>query len=104
MKGITISERYKEKDAYDIYALIAHYKEVAFSCFEEISPFCQKSLVKEGMRSICEKFSLERSVGPVWAAKFMEPDNPLAARLKQMEIYHQVIPFVERIRQNLFKR
>ncbi|MBI4412457.1 MAG: hypothetical protein HY541_08240 [Deltaproteobacteria bacterium] len=98
MKGITISERYKEKDAYDIYALVAHYKEGALSCFEEIAHVCGKGLVREGMKSICEKFSTESSVGPVWAARFMEPDNPVAARMKQTEIFQKVSPFVEKIR------
>lgn len=100
MKGITISERYKEKDAYDIYPLIAHYKEGAVSCSEEILPFYRKGLVKEGIKSICEKFSTENSVGPTWAAKFMEPDNPTAARLKQTAICRQVIPFVERVQKS----
>lgn len=98
MKGITISERYKEKDAYDIYALIAHYKEGANSCYEEIASFCENNLVKEGMRSICEKFSSEKAVGPTWAATFMEPDNPSAAKVRQIKIYREVIPFVEKMR------
>lgn len=103
MKGITISERYKEKDAYDIYALVAHYKEGASSCSEEISPFLKETLVKEGMRSICEKFGSEGAVGPVWAAKFIEPDNPANSRVRQAEIFRQVIPFVENIRQLIKK-
>lgn len=100
MKGITISERYKEKDAYDIYALIAHYKEGTVSCSDEILPFCRKGLVKEGMKSICDKFSTENSVGPTWAAKFMEPDNATTARIKQTEVYQRVLPFVEKIRKS----
>jgi hypothetical protein len=97
MKGITIAERYKEKDAYDIYALIAHYKKGANSCYEEIAPFCRNNLVREGMQSICEKFSSQNAVGPTWAATFMEPDNPSAAKVKQTKIYRQVIPFVEKM-------
>lgn len=103
MKGITIAERYKEKDAYDIYSLIAHYKEGANSCFEEVAPFCAKGLVREGIQSICEKFATEKSVGPVWAALFMEPDNPAVAKTKQIEVYQQVIPFVERMQKFLKK-
>ncbi len=98
MKGITISERYKEKDAYDIYSLIAHYKEGAISCFEEISPFLKEGLVREGLQSILEKFANEDSVGPAWSARFIEPNNLMAARVKQTEIYQQVLPFVERVR------
>ena len=104
MKGITIAERYKEKDAYDIYALIAHYKEGPISCFKEIAPSCQDRLVKEGMKSICEKFASEKSVGPVWAATFMEPDNLTVAKAKQTEIFRQVFPFVEKMRKILFEQ
>lgn len=103
MKGITIAERYKEKDAYDIYALIAHYKEGACSCFDEIAPFYKQGLVREGMMSICEKFASEKSVGPVWAATFMEPDSPTAAKTKQTEILRLVFPFVERMH-DLFEK
>ncbi len=97
MKGITIAERYKEKDAYDIYALIGHYKEGVSSCFEEISPFCKQGLVREGMKSICEKFATERSVGPLWASTFMAPGDPAIAKEKQTEIFRQVFPFVKKM-------
>lgn len=99
MKGITIAERYKEKDAYDIYALIAHYKEGAISCFEEISPFCGQKLVREGMKSICEKFATEGSVGPLWAATFMVPGDPSITRSRQTEIFRRILPFVSRMEQ-----
>lgn len=103
MKGITIAERYKEKDAYDISSLIVHYKEGSASCFEEIVRFCEQGLVKEGMKSICEKFASEKSVGPVWSAAFMEPNDPIAAKSKQAEIFRQVFPFVEKMQNALFK-
>jgi hypothetical protein len=82
----------------------ANVSQGAASCFEEISPFFKQTLVREGMKSICEKFSSEGSVGPVWAAKFMEPDNSAAARVKQTEVFQRVIPFVEKIQHSLFKR
>lgn len=99
MKGITIAERYKEKDAYDIYALIAHYKEGIGSCFEEISLFCKHSLVKEGMKNICEKFATEKSVGPLWASTFMAPGDPAIAKGRQTEVFRQVFPFVKKMSQ-----
>ncbi|MFH1873786.1 MAG: hypothetical protein ABH859_01185 [Pseudomonadota bacterium] len=99
MKGITIAERYKEKDAYDIYALIAHYKEGVTSCFDEISPFCKHGLVKEGMKSICEKFATEKSVGPLWASTFMAPGDPAIAKERQTDIFRQVFPFVKKMNQ-----
>lgn len=98
MKGITISERYKEKDAYDIFSIIAYYKNGPASCFEEIKDHVGHGLIKEGLQSICEKFSKVDSVGPTWAAKFMEPNSPNAARIKQIEIYQKVLPFVEGVK------
>lgn len=101
MKGITISERYKEKDAYDIYSILCHYKEGVTSCVDEISPYLSHALIREGLISICEKFEFENSVGPVWAAKFMEPDNASAARFMQMEIHQRTLPFVQEMKRRL---
>ena len=101
MKGITISERYKEKDAYDIYSILAHYKQGAASCLEEIAPHVKNGLIREGLMSICDKFLLKDSVGPTWAAKFIAPENPNEASLRQVEIYNQTYPFVQGIKKLL---
>ena len=101
MKGITISERYKEKDAYDIYSILTHYKQGAPSCLEEIASHLRNGLVREGLASICDKFLLKDSVGPTWAAKFIAPENPNEAGLRQVEIYHQTYPFVQGIKKLL---
>lgn len=100
-KGITISERYKEKDAYDIYASITHYKEGALSSLKEVKEHLKQGLVMEGISGIVEKFKSEGSVGPAWAAKFMEPDSPDAARIKQTEVYKSVRPFIDGVEKKL---
>lgn len=94
MKGISISERYKEKDAYDIYSLVTHYKEGTPSSLKEVLEHLSKGLVREGMAGIVEKFKNKNSAGPAWAAKFMEPDNADAADFKQIEVYQSVKPFI----------
>lgn len=101
MKGITISERYKEKDAYDIYSLLTHYKDGTISCLKELMPHVKKGLVREGLLSICDKFLFENSVGPTWASKFVEPENQNEARLHQIEIYNKTYPFVREIKKFL---
>lgn len=102
MKGITISARYKEKDAYDIYSLITHYKEGPSSSLKEVGKHLSKSLVREGMAGIVEKFKNENSVGPAWAAKFMEPDNADAAGFKQIEVYQSIKPFIEGLKDKVY--
>lgn len=98
MKGITISERYKEKNAYDIYSMIAHYKEGSLTVLKEIKEHLGDGLVHEGMRGLVQKFEVERSPGPTWAAKFMEPKNENEAALRRAEIFNSVRPFVEEMR------
>ena len=101
MKGITISERYKEKDAYDIYSLIAHYKEGSASALQEIKENLANGLVSEGMRGLAQKFETAKSPGPTWAAKFMEPKNENEAALRQAKIFNSVRPFVEGVEKAL---
>lgn len=97
MKGITISERYKEKDAYDIYSVLAHYKEGPKSCLEEIKPYIGHKLISEGLKGICDKFVNADSTGPFWAATFIAPGDPARIKVLQAEIYKSVRPFVEGI-------
>ena len=72
MKGIVLGERYKEKDAYDIYYLITHYiggpKNVAYEMRKCISD----PLVMEALRTIEKEFSERDSAGTVWASDFLD--------------------------------
>jgi hypothetical protein len=95
MKGITISERYKEKDAYDIYSVLAHYKEGPKSCLEEIKPHLGNKLIHEGIKSICDKFPTADATGPFWAATFIAPGDPARIKVLQAEIFNSVRPFME---------
>lgn len=101
MKGITISERYKEKDAYDIYSLVAHYKDGVSSSITEVKAHLGNRLVRKGINGIVEKFKTEQSVGPVWAATFMEPNNADVARIRQTEVFRQIFPFVKEMQKLL---
>ncbi|MBU4369558.1 hypothetical protein KKG58_02230 [Patescibacteria group bacterium] len=87
MKGITLAARYKEKDAYDIYAVVAHFKNGPISIVREIESFLNNKLIREGFKNIKEKFSSSDSVGCVWAAEFMAGGNEdLKSRL-QNEVF-----------------
>ena len=97
MKGITISERYKEKDAYDIYSVLAHYKEGPKSCLEEIKLHIGNKLICEGLKGICAKFPNANATGPFWAATFMAPGDLARIKVLQANIFNSVRPFVEGI-------
>ncbi len=78
MKGIVLGERYREKDAYDIYALVRHYaggpKEVAAL----MQPYVAEPLVQEGLRAIQQAFGHRTAHGPAWVASFLA--SPLFAQ------------------------
>ncbi len=56
MKGVAIGERYKEKDAYDIYSAILHYPGGIQQLIEVFRPFRSNKLVREGLGKIKTKF------------------------------------------------
>jgi len=68
MKGIALSERMKEKDAYDIYFCCCHHPGEIDGLVEELRPMLDDSTVAESLKLIREKFATMESVGPVWAA------------------------------------
>ena len=74
-KGIALGERYKEKDAYDIYSVVANYKEGPKDVAKEIVPFVENVFVKEGLDNIKKKFNKLQGEGPIWVATFLNPTS-----------------------------
>jgi len=74
-KGIALGERYKEKDAYDIYSVVANYKEGPKDVAKEIVPFVENVFVKEGLDNIKKKFNTLQGEGPTWVATFLNPTS-----------------------------
>jgi len=84
LKGIAIGERYAEKDAYDIYALCAHYRGGPEAVADTLRPFLAENVVGRGLRSIAEKFRSLDAEGPTWVVGFMGTGDAGAdARIRQ---------------------
>lgn len=84
LKGIAIGERYAEKDAYDIYALCAHYQGGPPAVAEAIRPYLGEAPVRRGLGSIAERFRAPDAEGPTWVAAFLgEGDPERSARVRQ---------------------
>lgn len=75
MKGIVLGERYREKDAYDIYALVAHYGRGPAEAAHATRPHLDDPLVSEGMVGIRSAFATRDAHGPAWVASFLV--NPM---------------------------
>lgn len=71
LKGSAIGDRYVEKDAYDIYALCAHYRGGPADVAEAIRPFRDEEPVRRGLDAIRGKFRDRDAEGPTWVAAFL---------------------------------
>jgi hypothetical protein len=72
IKAITLSERMKEKDAYDIYFCIDNYLGGYKALAAEFGGKLENKLIAEGLAILRDKFAWLDSIGPVWAAQVAE--------------------------------
>jgi len=72
IKAITLSERMKKKDAYDIYFCIDNYPGGYRVLADEFRGKLENKLIGEGIVILREKFARLESIGPVWAAQTAE--------------------------------
>ena len=70
MKGHALGDRYKEKDAYDIWSVVDNYGEGPREVARAIHPHRDEPLVAEALGHIEELFSGPRAAGPRWVADF----------------------------------
>jgi len=96
-KGIVLGERYNEKDAYDIYVVIANYKNGPRSVAEEVRPYLDNKLVKEAIENIEERFTDIKSPGPSWVANFFSGDEETRRR-RTTDAFMNVSEFLRLIR------
>lgn len=90
MKGIALAERLKEKDAWDVVFCFQHYPGGIEALIQEFRPHLTQSLVREGLRSLAEKFASPTHVGPKFVADFEELSDPEARALVQRDAYERV--------------
>lgn len=84
LKGIAIGDRYVEKDAYDIYALCAHYRGGPAAVTQVLAPFLGEDAVERGLQAICARFRAVDAEGPTWVATFLGGADPeVQIRIRQ---------------------
>lgn len=83
-KGIALGARFKHKDAYDIVSVLDNYGEGVREVSALVRPFAHEPELAASLQVIREKFSTERSDGPVWYGEFLQPgDEDARQRLQQ---------------------
>jgi len=69
IKAITLAERMKQKDAYDICFCVDHFAGGYRALALELRTIGEHPLIREGLEVLRDKFARIDSIGPVWAAQ-----------------------------------
>jgi len=96
-KGLALKGRYKEKDAYDIYTTLRHYRGGPKRVADRIRMYVGDPTVAEALAEIREKFKTARSEGPFQVAYFLAPDDETLRERIQGEAYAVLRAFFERL-------
>jgi hypothetical protein len=100
MKAMALSDRLKEKDAYDIYYCIRHYPGGITALAEAFRPLAGHGLVREALGKIREKFATPSHIGPKHVADFYGVTDPDARAILLRDASERVMAWaaaVERV-------
>jgi len=95
MKGIVLGERYVEKDAYDVFAVISQCLEGPTSVAAEVIPHLEDGDVAAGIDVIRGKFRDVSAEGPSWVAGFMSYGDSMARDRTAAEAFVKVRRFLD---------
>jgi len=95
MKGMALWDRYKEKDAYDIYFTILYYPGGIEELVNVFHSFKSNKLVREGLGKIKAKFKEIESPGPVWVTNFEEIDDEEERERVRRDVFERVNAFLD---------
>lgn len=97
MKGLALKGRYKEKDPYDIYFLLRHYRGGPEKAAKEVRRYLDEPIVKETVDEIREKFRTPRSEGPFQVAYFLAPEDEAMRERIQGEAFATLRMFLKQL-------
>lgn len=103
MKGMCMWDRYKEKDAYDIYFTILHYPGGINELVKIFQPSKSNKLVCEGLGKIKAKFKDINAPGPVWLTNFEDIDDEEEKERVRRDAYERVNVFLDALGIEEFK-
>jgi hypothetical protein len=98
MKGITLAERLKEKDAWDISFCLQHYPGGLDALVQAFQPHLAHALVQEGLRKMAQKFASPSHMGPKFVADFEELTDPEAREIMQRDAYERVQYLLQKLK------
>ncbi|MGM0368422.1 MAG: hypothetical protein ACQEP2_07625 [Actinomycetota bacterium] len=103
MKGMAIWERFKEKDAYDIYFIFRNYPGGINELALIFNGVKFNRLVKEGLGKIYAKFSSVDDIGPTWLVKFLDIEDEEEEDRMKRDAYERVNLLMQKLGIKKFK-
>lgn len=97
MKGIVLGDRYKEKDAYDIFTVVSECRGSPSDVAREVSDHLDDPYIKRGVDIIKERFGNIRGTGPAWVADFLQPSDTTARDRTIAEVSVKMKEFIENL-------
>jgi hypothetical protein len=98
MKGHALGDRYKEKDAYDIWSVVDNYGDGPKEVARQVRPHRREPLIAEALGNIQELFSSPKAAGPRWVADFHAAGTGEARERRRQRAYQVLRIFLEDLR------
>ena len=76
MKGVTISQRAKAKDYYDLYMIAKHLEGGPAALGQRIGKFKENKVIVEAANNVRKYFDSPKGLGPTSVADFMGETGP----------------------------
>jgi hypothetical protein len=87
MKGITIGQRNKPKDYYDMYMTAKHLQGGPKALGQRLAGFKDNKLIIEAMENVRRYFDSPKGLGPTSVADFMGEEDREAREIIQRDAY-----------------
>lgn len=94
MKGVVLGERYKEKDAYDVFSVISQCLANPSEVGQVVKPFLAESSMRMDIGNIRHKFRSIEAEGPSWVGNFLHSSDEEQKKRAQAESYVLVKQFL----------
>ena len=97
-KGLAFEGRRNEKDYYDVYMLLKHFKGGPVRAAKEVEPFADDERVAEALEIIARQFKTVRHEGPFNVAYFIEPRRTRERERVMADAFITVRDFLDHLR------
>ncbi|MEE9115533.1 MAG: hypothetical protein V3U09_01390 [Thermoplasmata archaeon] len=96
-KGLALGDRYKEKDAYDIYSVLANYKGGPLTVAQEVRGHLGNQHTERAVQRIQEWFGERAALGPAAVADFFRDERGEARKRRITDAHQVALRFLEEL-------